>query len=706
MRLEYPYPLVRLILPFLLGIVTGLNISPQYFSGWLAPLLLTLFLILFTLILFSPKIRSLKSITGIVVLLFIAFFGIYRTITSIEINNSNHFSKSAEPDYYLGKVTEEPALKKKSVKTILVIDRKFISDSSSTCSGKTLAYFELDSASKQLQYGDIIIFSKLPIPIDGPSNPGSFNYKRYMEGRNVFHQVFLRAGEWKITDRKKGNLLIAKALEFRKQLIGIFEKYGITGTDKAVASALILGADDEIDPETMKDYAGSGVLHILSVSGMHVGIIYLIIEFTLKILLPGKRSRYLRIILPLILIWLYSLLSGLSPSVLRAATMFSFLLVAELFNRKIPPENSLAASAFVLLIINPLMIINVGFQLSFIAVIGIMFIYKRLNEFWQPNNIIVKYVWQLVAVSLAAQLVTAPVSIYYFHQFPLYFMLANLIAIPLSTIAMYSGVSLLAFSYLPYINAAIAFLFKTSIQWLNLSVKFIDNLPYAVIQHITLDTYGMILMYLILISLTIYVTNRKRIFLNYLIGSFLLLAITVSINYIRSSKQQLIVISHENKNTMLSMINGRTSVIISNQRNDTSENTWHERSISGLSDYYHVKETEELLFEEIGNREADADFAEIISPNFVAFNDCRITIIDDAFNIPAGKEKFRCNLILLRNSPKINIDSLLNHFETDVIIADGSSKPYLKKKWKFSCEAKEIRYYDTREKGAFIYRLN
>lgn len=706
MRLEYPYPLVRLILPFLLGIIAGLYISPLYFSGWLAPLLLILFLSLFPLTFFSSKARSLKSLTGIFVLLFIAFFGIYRTITSIEINDSNHFSKSAEPDYYLGKVTEEPALKKKSVKTILVIDRKFTSDSSAICTGKTLAYIEQDSASRQLKYGDIIIFSKSPVPIDGPSNPGSFDYKRYMEGRNVFHQVYLRAGEWKIKDRDKGNLLIAKALEFRKKLIGIFEKHGITGTDKAVASALLLGADDEIDPETMKDYSGSGVLHILSVSGMHVGIIYLIIEFTLKILLPGKRSRYLKIIIPLILIWFYSLLSGLSPSVLRAATMFSFLLVAELFNRKIPPENSLAASAFVLLTVNPLMIINVGFQLSFIAVIGIMFIYKMLNEFWQPDNIIVKYIWQLVAVSLAAQLVTAPISIYYFHQFPLYFMLANLVAIPLSTIAMYSGVALLAFSYIPFINSAIAFLFKTSIHWLNLSVKFIDNLPYAVIQHITLDIFGMMLLYLILIFLTIYITNRKRMILNYLIAFFLLLAVNITINYTKSIDQKIIVISHENKNTMLSMINGRTSVIISNQRNDTSENSWHQRSISGLSDYYHVKETEELLFEEIGNRDAGADFAEIISPNFMAYNDCRMTIIDEDFNIPAGNEKFKCNFILLRNTPRITIDSLLNHFSTALIIADGSNKNYMKKKWKLKCEAQGIRFYDTQESGAFIYKVD
>lgn len=698
--------MVRLIIPFLSGIVAGLYISSICCSEWILPLLISIFPVYVTLTIISRGNQNLKVLTGITALIFIAVFGFYRTISSIEINNKDHFSVSQDADGFVGRVIEEPALKKKSVKAIVVLEKKINSDTILNCSGKTLVYFEQDSVSRQLDYGDVVVFGKSPVPIEGPSNPGAFDYKRYMEGRNVFHQLYLKTGEWKVIERKQGNVLIAKALEIRRHLIEIFVKHGISGTEKAVASALILGADDEIDPETMNDYAGSGVLHILSVSGMHVGIIYLIIEFTLKILLPGKRSRYLKIILPFLLIWFYSLLSGLSPSVLRAATMFSFLLIAELFSRKIPPENSLAASAFVLLMINPLMLVNVGFQLSFIAVAGIMFIYKRLNEYWQPENIIVRYLWQLIAVSLAAQLVTAPISIYYFHQFPLYFMLANLMAIPLSTIAMYSGVALLVFSNIPIVSDVIADVFDTFIKWLNLSVKFIDDLPYAVFQNITLDIPGLLLLYGVLVFLMIYLTNRKRFYLNALLAACFMLAAVIASNYIRSSNQSLIVISHEKDNTVVSLIYGRSSVIISNQGNDETENLWHNRAVSGLNDHYHVKDAKELSFDEIRGQNVNTGFAEIISSSFIAFRNCRFALIDDSFKLPSGREKFKCNFILLRNNPKVRLDSLMNHFDTKLIIADGSNKNYLKKKWNSYCENIGISFYDTRKRGAFIYQTD
>lgn len=703
--MEYPYPMVRLIVPFLTGIIAGLYLPSEYFSDWILLLLLFLFIVFVSLALFSRNYQNVKVFGGFTALIFIAAFGLFRTISCIEINNKSHFSRSLDADVYVGRVIEEPVIKKRTLKAVVVIEKKIKSDTVYNCSGKALVYFEQDSASGQLNYGDVLVFSKSPARIEKAPNPGAFDFKRYMEGRNVFHQLYVKTGDWKIIERDQGNVLIAKALDIRKYLIGIFVKHGVSGTEKAVASALILGADDEIDPETMNDYAGSGVLHILSVSGMHVGIIYLIIAFSLKILLPGKRSRYIKIILPILLIWFYSLISGLSPSVLRAATMFSFLLIAELFSRKIPPENSLAASAFVLLMINPLMLMNVGFQLSFIAVAGIMFIYKRLNEYWQPENIIVQYLWQLVAVSLAAQLVTAPISVYYFHQFPLYFMLANLMAIPLSTIAMYSGVALLVFSNVPIVSDAIAYVFNTFVTWLNLSVKFIDDLPYAVFRNITVDIPGLLLLYAVLIFSLIYLTNRKRFYLNALLSAGFMLAAVIAINYIRSSNQRLIVISHAKDNTVVSLINGRSSVILTRLEDET-DNLWHERAISGLNDHYHVKESEEISFDEIRNRSVNTGYAEIISSGFIAFSNCRFALIDNSFKLPSGKEKFKCNFILLRNNTKVRIDSIMNHFETKLIIADGSNKNYLKKKWNSYCEQNGISFYDTRKKGAFVYRTN
>ena len=229
------------------------------------------------------------------------------------------------------------------------------------------------------------------------------------------------------------------ALKLRKSFINIFENQGISGRNFAVVTALVLGMDDYLDNDTRKEFSSAGAIHILCVSGLHVGVIYMVLNALLFFLKRNKYARALRSLILLIGIWFYAMLTGLAPAVLRAATMFSFVIIGTGIKRKAGVFNSLTVSAFILLLFNPFLIYNVGFQLSYAAVIAIVAIQPTIYQIWQPKNKIADNIWGITTVSVAAQLGTAPLGLFYFHQFPNYFIITNLIAIPLATLILYAG---------------------------------------------------------------------------------------------------------------------------------------------------------------------------------------------------------------------------------------------------------------------------
>ena len=560
-------PLVRLLLPFIVGIVGAIYLKPEL------SLLLFIFgatFSLFIALLLIKKVNTNYKFRGVFgLLIYFNFIAAGAVLTSVKYKNTDSTSKlltNQNNQLLIGAVHEPIQTKENSTKAILEIRKVKINNTWIKGNGKVLIYFQKDSLSQSLNLGDLITFAPKLVHVAPPKNPNEFDFKKYLSYHFIHQQAFLRANEWKLIRKNNVNGIVQFANNSRKHLIHILEQKGIKGRELAVASALILGQKEGINTELKSAYSSAGAMHILAVSGLHVGIIFLLFN---QLLLFVKRIKYGKVIqgiLIIFILWSYALLAGLSPSVMRATTMFSFIVLAKMTNRNTNIFNTLAASALVLLIYNPLLIMEVGFQLSYLAVIGIVIIQPWINNWFNFKWWISIKIWEITAVSIAAQIATFPLGLLYFHQFPNYFILSNLIVIPLAVLILYLGVLSLSLSIIPIVSDYLILALKYVVQFLNTTVSFIDQLPHSLSENIRFDIADTWLIYLVIAAIILLVTYRKFKFL--LAGSsfFILFLITrLWINYMDVNQQQLIVYNIP-QCSAINFIDGNNNVLLADSQ--------------------------------------------------------------------------------------------------------------------------------------------
>ena len=468
---------------------------------------------------------------------------------------SNHITYLTGKNIYHAVVEESPKGHDGNYRIIIRVKSVKFEEKFKSTSGKCYIYLKNDSNAINLHPGDNILFSGTITSINSPLNPGEFDFRKYSSIHRIYHQAYLKPFEWKkIPLRSRFNIKNA-SISLRNKFLANYKNAGINGQEYAVLSALVLGYDDEIDRNIMKAFSASGTLHVLSVSGMHVGIIFSALSALLAFLERRKSTRIIRTLILLISLWFYAMLTGLSPSVIRSAMMFSFILIGTSLNRSSNIYNSLALSALCIFILfDPLMLFEVGLQLSFIAVGGIAYLYPKIYKLVFFKNIFVDKVWALVAVSVAAQAATFAISIYYFHQFPNYFIPANLIIIPLSTIGIFAGIFLLFIGPFTYLSLKAGWLVKQTIILLNTSAEFIEDLPYSVWGGISINLLEMVIIYSILFTLLLFLKNKKIIYLYSLQISCCLLMVSLIIkNAMLWQSKNLLIFS--NSSSVIGQIN-------------------------------------------------------------------------------------------------------------------------------------------------------
>ncbi len=401
---------------------------------------------------------------------------------------------------YIGRVFEDPVETDKTVRTVIEIRQIVDSDTVIIKPVKTLAYFTKDSYSVHLEYGDIIVFEGMLTTPEGTKNPDEFNYAKFLAVNNIHYMVFISGDNWSLLGTSS-NKLISLALNARMYLLSVLQEKGIEGDDYAVAAAILLGYDQLLESELEQDYVTAGAMHILCVSGLHVGIIYLVLNFLLGFLRRNKFQKVVKVILLMSMIWFYALLTGFSPSVQRAALMISIFIIAALSSKQKDVYNTLAASAVILLFIDPFIIFNVGFQLSYTAVLGILMFYKPIAGIFYIKNPIIRKVWEIVAVSVAAQLGTFPLAAHYFHFFPTYFWLTNIFIFPLSFAIVGAGMLLIAISWIPVISNFMGIVLSGFVYVLNLIVGSVKLLPYHGVYDLYFPWIKVVLVYIFILFL-------------------------------------------------------------------------------------------------------------------------------------------------------------------------------------------------------------
>ena len=474
-----PYAMVRVTFFFVAGISAAIVRPGVFTNAWLYATIACY------LILFCFKKRW--ALTGAVGLSAIFLLGYVRVEIHTDRNNPAHFIHHTPSDFYKVRVTRYAEEKENSWKMEASVISVCSSKQWTPKTGRIVLYFSKKDFARPYQYGDVMVIRGSPSIVRPPSNPGEFDLQRNLYFKNIYHQHYIRAGQVKLVGKDNGNPFISTAIDVRLWADRQLKTYVKGEREQATASALVLGVTDGLDNDLLQAYASTGAMHVLAVSGLHVSIIYWIILLLGKPIEKMKSGKAVLAILSVVLLWIYAFVTGWSPSVLRAVMMFTFVALARPWKQSTNIYNTMASSAFCLLVYDPFFLMSVGFQLSYIAVFGIVFIHPHLYVLWEPKSRFWDETWKVTSVSIAAQIATIPMSLYYFHQFPNYFLLANLLVIPASFVVLVVGLAVLPLAIVPFLASIVGFVLQWVIYLMNSIVIIIGSLPFAVVGNIYID---------------------------------------------------------------------------------------------------------------------------------------------------------------------------------------------------------------------------
>ena len=674
-------PFIRLLIPFTTGIL--LQLFTKYIISEVTGVIVIVTGLAYIFInRFTGyfKIYKVRWLSGTLIYIFMLLAGF--TVASIRdhpdlgmkisLNDSNEFT---------GIILEEPELKNNSVSTIVKLQGYYKNKVFFPLNYKLLAYFPKDSLAGIPEYGDRILFRARLSEINPPGNPFAFDYKRYMANSEIFYQVFLKPGDFVKISSHKGNMLKETALRLRRNLLNVYIKNGIKGKEYAVLSALTLGYREELDTATKKSFASSGTIHVLAVSGLHVGIIFLVLNFLFRPLERKTTGRILKVLTILILLWFYALITGLSASVVRASSMFSLLLVGSSLRRPVNIYNIIAVSAFILLLINPYELTNVGFQLSYLAVISIVFIQPALYRSVVVKSWFVDKIWALFTLSVAAQIGTFPLTIYYFNQFPVYFWLSNLLMIPMITLILYLAFLLFMVSFIPFIPAVLSKILLFLLRGANNWASFIEDLPGSVIHNINSNISDIILCYSLIIVFSIFIVTRQKKWIFYLLSVILLLTGNNLYKQFLLQKQCRLVVYHISHGTAIDFIKGKKHVFftdhidsMNNQRLDYAvKNNWIKSGLfhrSSLINPYSIP----VKANDTNFGDMDLFETKIKGNPYYCFNGYNLLIvINDSLNYCRSSRRLKLDYMIITQDIRLNKQNLQTLFKVDKIVLDGSN---------------------------------
>lgn len=512
-----PYAMVRIAACFMAGILLAIY-QPQIMALGTAGKILWgivgAYLALYGLV--SGMGRS--WLLGAVGLLAVFVAGYVHLLSYSDWGRSGHLSTyNGDIKYYQARLMGLPEEKANSYKYTVRVLGTSDGEAWHPTDTKALVYIKKGKGQPKYFYGDDILVKGRPQLLAPPQNPHEFDFKRFLGFKNIHYQQFVNNSQVRLISQAKTKGLryysfVARewgAKQLKAQLPGKHEQ--------AIALALTLGVTEGIDNELQSAYASSGAMHVLAVSGLHVGILYGIVMLLFRPFRNLSWSRWLVAGISLLVLWSFAFITGLSPSVLRAVTMFSFISIAKPFGRRTSIYNTLAASAFILLWADPYLTMSVGFQLSYLAVLGIVAIHRPLYQWWEPRNAVLDWVWNISCVSIAAQLATFSLGLLYFHQFPVYFLFSNLFVIPGAILVLLSSILVIATSALPVLPGIFGLLLKGLAQLLNFAVFSFEKLPYGLVNDIYITTLQCWLL-MLAIGFFLLLVNEKKFYL--MVASF------------------------------------------------------------------------------------------------------------------------------------------------------------------------------------------
>ena len=672
-------PFFRLLVSLVCGIV-AFQYLELFSLTRLILLIIAVFLMLIPFFLhqsaYAYRLRWLFG-AGVMVLLFLMGY-----FVSERRQRQTAFAQLNEQTLFVGCLIKPPAEKANSMACKMRVEGIYTGAQFVKMSSPALVYVFKDSAALYLKKGDVLLFRTTFQRPSGAMNPEGFDYAKYLANKGIRAIAYLKTPEWKLLAHQEIFSLSDLAAKCSRKVLKVYETLQLSKDQFAVLAALTIGYKDTLDPELQENFSYSGAMHILSVSGLHVGVIYLILQAVFLLMFRKSKWKFINTVFTVCALWMYAFITGLPPSVVRATTMFSLVAVGVALGRKSQIYNTISVSAFVILLFDPNLLFDVGFQLSYCAVIGIVWFQPQISSLLYVKPKWLKWWWNLTAVSLAAQIATLPLALYYFHQFPNYFLLANYVAIPLSTLIIYLAVLFLVLSPFSWLAFVPDFLLKKMLFLLNASVSFIHDLPHA-ISVCYLNLFQLFLLFTVFVFFFSHLESKTfRSLMVTLCALLIFLLSHISVHNQTLHLNQLVIYA-DRKHTHVNLISGHHQRILTTDSSMTSmpaSNYWMSRKLK------------------------NPEYERLHASCLYTFQGKKILILTDSLlHRKTTRTPIKTDFLIIGNGLKPCAKELLCCVLPRICIADQSIPAWCVDQLRQICQEKRICFYAVATRGAFIY---
>ena len=678
-------PFLKLVIPLMAGIILQWYCQPDVGFSLAGFIVATVAVFLFRLLPVYGRLRWGWT-QALLIFLGILFTGMLLTIGNDVRNRESWLGNRYRDGMYVRvALLEKPVEKKRSWKAEVIVNGLVSDQECREVSGRMLVYFKKETGIDRLNAGDQLLFKKTPQEIRNTGNPGGFDYKRYALFNGLTHQVFLTLGDFvKLPQPSKPGFEL-KLYEKRTAILHTLKRYIQGPKELGLAEALLIGYRDDLDKDLLQSYSDTGVVHVIAVSGMHLGLVYWLLNLFLNPLLKRRSTRWLHPVIMLIVLWLFTLLAGGAASIVRAAVMFTFILLGKSFNRKASVYNTLAAAAFVLLCYNPYWLWDAGFQLSYTAVLGIVLFYKPIYYLMFVRNRLLNAVWQLCAVSFAAQILTTPIAAYHFHQFPICFLITNILVVPLSSLILIGELLLLIVAPFEALARIAGNSLSASIWWMNSIIEHLGDYPFAVWKGIQLNIPQVLLLYLFITGMALWLLYRQKTGLWMGIASMLSVTGIRAAAFYRAGKQQKLIVYNINGTSAVDFIDGRDHFLYGDAAGFNDPLT--QKAVMLPATFLYRLRAPVLIDVSENNR-------------LFLFNKKSVLWVRGP--VDAITVKGTIDLVILAGNPKLYIAQLVQQVQPRQVVIDGSASAWKVQYWKKDCAAFHIPCHNVVEKGAFV----
>ncbi|HML66546.1 MAG TPA: ComEC/Rec2 family competence protein [Dysgonomonas sp.] len=641
---------------FLLSLIVGILFQYYFKNEYISIVFFLSGTMAMLLSYFVPKDRrfSLRWLFGLGVVLATVGIGAFSTAHRQYLSE---YTFSGTKNLYRGIVTDSPQEKVKTVAYRVLLpdeDRQVV------------CYFQRNSLiSDRLNPGDEFLFYGEIQPFRNMGNPNDFDYVRYMYNQNFVGSVYVSSDAYKRTGEVSSNFKY-QALRCRQAILDFYKALDLKETEYAVLFALTLGYQNELSDDLKQGFRTTGTVHVLSVSGLHVGIIYVMMTFLLGFVHRNSKYYWIKPVLIILLLWGYAFITGLPPSVVRASAMLSVFCVSEIVRRKSFSIHALFIAAFFMLLVNPFSLFDIGLQLSFMSVLSILYLHPKMSGLIKIKNKYIRYIWQMFALSVVAQLATFPICLYYFGTFPTYFFIANLIIVPVVSLIMYAAGGIVFAKVLSFVFSDFSYylyylpvkLLQVLISFMTYAIHLFEQLPFALLQNVKVSFVDLLLIFTMIIGILAFLIYKK--------SKALIIGLTAIL---------ILLTSHIHSKAV-----DNTEVITVYNRSQASEIKWSKSGVQ--TDILPGDTTSGYIY--IGYKVNNM-----------------LILSSDNWKEQATEERFKVNNLVLTHSNSFSLYSLTQLFWIENVVLDTSLSRYTRHRLAKECQKLNIPYHDVTQSGAF-----